>query len=91
LGEGNPGLAFGVFGAAWAAGTILGPLLVGPVFDLFGSWSVALGGLALPAAGALLLTWANRENLRECYEAEISKRRSLGASPSSEQGNQEEH
>ena len=44
FGEGNPGLAFGVFGAAWAAGTIVGPLLVGPAFDLFGSWAIALGG-----------------------------------------------
>ncbi|MEK9650672.1 MAG: MFS transporter [Poseidonia sp.] len=74
LGEGNPGLAFGAFGAAWAAGTILGPLLVGPVFDLFGSWSIALGGLAVPALAALALTWSNRDDLRECYEEEISKR-----------------
>ena len=74
LGEGNPGLAFGAFGAAWAAGTILGPLLVGPVFDLFGSWSIALGGLAVPALAALALTWSNRDDLKECYEEEISKR-----------------
>ncbi len=74
LGEGNPGLAFGVFGAAWAAGTILGPLLVGPVFDLFGSWALALGGLAVPAAGALFITLSNREVLRDCYETEIQKR-----------------
>jgi len=75
LGEGNPGLAFGVFGAAWAAGTILGPLLVGPVFDLFGSWALALGGLAIPALGALLMTLSNREVLRDCYETEINKRK----------------
>ena len=75
LGEGNPGLAFGVFGAAWAAGTILGPLLVGPVFDLFGSWALALGGLAIPALGALLITLSNREVLRDCYETEINKRK----------------
>jgi len=75
LGEGNPGLAFGVFGAAWAAGTILGPLLVGPVFDLFGSWALALGGLAIPALGALLITLVNREVLRDCYETEINKRK----------------
>lgn len=80
LGEGNPGLAFGVFGAAWAAGTILGPLLVGPVFDLFGSWSIALGGLAIPAFGALLLTLGNKEILGECYETEIAKRKQLAAS-----------
>ena len=80
LGEGNPGLAFDVFGAAWAAGTILGPLLVGPVFDLFGSWSIALGGLAIPAFGALLLTLGNKEILGECYETEIAKRKQLAAS-----------
>ena len=80
LGEGNPGLAFGVFGAAWAAGTILGPLLVGPVFDLFESWSIALGGLAIPAFGALLLTLGNKEILGECYETEIAKRKQLAAS-----------
>jgi MFS family permease len=76
LGEGNPGLAFGVFGAAWAAGTIVGPLLVGPVFDIFGSWAIALGGLAIPAFGALLLTLTNRGMLHECYEEEIQKRKS---------------
>jgi len=75
LGEGNPGLAFGVFGAAWAAGTILGPLLVGPVFDVFGSWALALGGLAVPAFGALLLTLVNKEILGECYDTEIAKRK----------------
>ena len=76
LGEGNPGLAFGVFGAAWAAGTIVGPLLVGPAFDAFGSWAIALGGLALPALGALLLTLTNRDLLHECYEEESKKRKS---------------
>ncbi|MGB1587811.1 MAG: MFS transporter [Poseidonia sp.] len=80
LGEGNPGLAFGVFGAAWAAGTILGPLTVGPVFDLFGSWALALGGLALPACAALLITVMNREVLHECYEEEINKRKRNSAS-----------
>ena len=75
LGEGNPGLAFGVFGAAWAAGTIVGPLLVGPVFDAFQSWPVALGGLALPAFGALMLTLTNRHLLHECYDVEIQKRK----------------
>jgi len=76
LGEGNPGLAFGVFGAAWAAGIIVGPLLVGPAFDLFGSWAIALGGLAIPAFGALLLTVTNRGLLHDCYEEEIGKRKS---------------
>ena len=76
LGEGNPGLAFGVFGAAWAAGIIVGPLLVGPAFDLFGSWAIALGGLAIPAFGALLLTVTNRDLLHDCYEEEIGKRKS---------------
>lgn len=76
LGEGNPGLAFGVFGAAWAAGTIVGPMLVGPAFDVFGSWAIALGGLALPAFAALLLTLTNRDMLHECYEEEIQKRKS---------------
>jgi MFS family permease len=79
LGEGNPGLAFGVFGAAWAAGTILGPLLVGPVYDLFGSWSLALGGLAIPASIALLMTLANRDALHECYTTEISKRLAMSS------------
>ena len=74
LGEGHPGLAFGAFGAAWAAGTILGPLLVGPVFDLFGSWALALGGLCVPAMVGFAITWRNRNMLAECYEAEIEKR-----------------
>ena len=79
LGEGNPGLAFGVFGAAWAAGTILGPLLVGPVFDLFGSWALALGGLALPASFALFITLRNKELLHDCYDEEIQKRKAKEA------------
>ena len=90
LGEGNPGLAFGVFGAAWAAGTILGPLTVGPVFDLFGSWAFALGGLAIPAAVALLITLFNRETLHECYQAEINKRTAAIRSARLGQPDQEE-
>ena len=90
LGEGNPGLAFGAFGAAWAAGTILGPLLVGPVFDLFDSWSIALGGLAVPALAALILTWSNRDDLRECYDEEISKRHG-GSSSATSLFEREEH
>lgn len=74
LGEGNPGLAFGVFGAAWAAGTILGPLVVGPMFDVFGSWAIALGCLCLPAFGALMLTYGNQDILHDCYQTEIDKR-----------------
>ncbi|DAC10001.1 MAG TPA: MFS transporter [Candidatus Poseidoniales archaeon] len=74
LGEGNPGLAFGVFGAAWAAGTILGPLLVGPMFDAFSSWALALGCLCVPALGALAMTYGNQDVLHECYAEEIQKR-----------------
>ena len=74
LGEGNPGLAFGVFGAAWAAGTILGPLVVGPMFDVFGSWAIALGCLCSPAFGALMLTYGNQDILHDCYQTEIDKR-----------------
>ena len=77
LGEGNPGLAFGVFGAAWAAGTILGPLIVGPMFDLFGSWAIALGCLCVPAFGALVLTRENQDMLHDCYQTEIEKRKQL--------------
>jgi MFS family permease len=74
LGEGNPGLAFGAFGTAWAAGTILGPLMVGPVFDIFQSWARALGVLALPATVALFITLKNREMLHECYDSEMQRR-----------------
>lgn len=74
LGEGNPGLAFGAFGTAWAAGTILGPLLVGPVFDIFQSWALALGVLAIPASIALFITLRNREILHECYDLEMQRR-----------------
>lgn len=74
LGEGNPGLAFGAFGTAWAAGTILGPLLVGPVFDIFQSWALALGVLAVPASIALFITLRNREMLHECYDLEMQRR-----------------
>ena len=74
LGEGNPGLAFGAFGTAWAAGTILGPLMVGPVFDIFQSWALALGVLALPATVALFITLKNREMLHECYDSEMQRR-----------------
>jgi MFS family permease len=75
LGEGNPGLAFGVFGAAWAAGTILGPLFVGPMFDAFGSWALALGCLCVPTLVALIMTYGNQDVLHECYAEEIKKRK----------------
>lgn len=74
LGEGNPGLAFGAFGTAWAAGAILGPLMVGPVFDIFQSWALALGVLAIPASIALFITLRNREILHECYDLEMQRR-----------------
>ena len=73
-GEGNPGLAFGAFGTAWAAGTILGPILVGPVFDLSGSWPLALGLLAVPATIALIITLRNRDMLTECYRTVMDER-----------------
>ncbi len=73
-GEGNPGLAFGAFGTAWAAGTILGPLLVGPMYDLSNSWPLSLGLLSVPAAIALLITVRNRDMLRECYTSVMQER-----------------
>ena len=36
-GKGGAGLAFGAFGTAWAAGTIIGPMVIGPVYDYTGS------------------------------------------------------
>jgi len=76
FGEGNPGLAFGMSGTAWAAGTIIGPLLVGPVFDWSNSWPIALGILAIPTAFALYITFSNRTELTRCYESEIERRKS---------------
>jgi len=73
-GEGNPGLAFGAFGTAWAAGTILGPLLVGPVYDFSNSWPLALGLLAVPATFALIMTLRNKEMLHECYASVMEER-----------------
>ncbi len=73
-GEGNPGLAFGAFGTAWAAGTILGPLLVGPVYDISNSWPLALGLLAVPATFALIMTLRNKEMLHECYASVMEER-----------------
>ena len=73
-GKGGAGLAFGAFGTAWAAGTIIGPMVIGPVFDYTGSWGITLGILAIPMLVGLLITVTNRQMLRECYNSEMSKR-----------------
>ena len=73
-GKGGAGLAFGAFGTAWAAGTIIGPMVIGPVFDYTGSWGITLGILAIPMLAGLLITVTNRQMLRECYNSEMSKR-----------------
>ena len=76
LGTGNPALAFGAFGTAWAAGTIVGPLLVGPMFDISHSWPIALGCLVVPTSIALWITVKNRTMLEECYMSEMERRQS---------------
>ena len=73
-GKGGAGLAFGAFGTAWAAGTIIGPMVIGPVYDYTGSWGITLGILAIPMVCGLLITLSNRELLAECYDSEMSKR-----------------
>tara|TARA_B100001113_G_C21116032_1_gene625361 strand:+ start:1727 stop:2983 length:1257 start_codon:yes stop_codon:yes gene_type:complete len=73
-GKGGAGLAFGAFGTAWAAGTIIGPMVIGPVFDYTGSWGITLGILAIPMFVGLMITVNNRQMLRECYNTEMSKR-----------------
>lgn len=73
-GSGNPGLAFGAFGTAWAAGTIVGPLIVGPVYDLFGSWPLSLGLLCVPAMFGFIVTFRNQDILNECYNNEMKTR-----------------
>ena len=73
-GDGNPGLAFGAFGTAWAAGTIVGPMIVGPFYDLFNSWPIALGMLGLPAIVGLVITVRNKQMLADCYASEMEKR-----------------
>ncbi len=73
-GKGGAGLAFGAFGTAWAAGTIIGPMVIGPVFDYTGSWGITLGILAIPMFAGLIITVTNRQMLRECYNSEMSKR-----------------
>lgn len=73
-GKGGAGLAFGAFGTAWAAGTIVGPMVIGPVFDTTNSWGITLGILAIPMFAGLLITLTNKQMLAECYESEMSKR-----------------
>tara|TARA_B100000886_G_C20380110_1_gene473545 strand:- start:64 stop:1320 length:1257 start_codon:yes stop_codon:yes gene_type:complete len=73
-GKGGAGLAFGAFGTAWAAGTIVGPLVIGPVLDVTNSWGITLGILAIPMFAGLLITLNNRQMLAECYESEMSER-----------------
>jgi len=73
-GSGNPGLAFGAFGTAWAAGTIVGPLIVGPVYDLSHSWPLALGLLCVPALFGFIVTFRNQDILNECYNTEMKTR-----------------
>ena len=73
-GSGNPGLAFGAFGTAWAAGTIVGPLIVGPVYDLSHSWPLSLGLLCVPAFIGFVVTFRNQDILTECYNSEMSTR-----------------
>ncbi len=73
-GEGSAGLAFGAFGTAWATGTIIGPLIIGPMYDATNSWGLTIGVLAIPMVFGLLLTLKNQEMLTECYNAEMGKR-----------------
>ena len=73
-GKGGAGLAFGAFGTAWAAGTIVGPMVIGPVFDYTNSWGITLGIVAIPMFIGLQITLRNKELLAECYNAEMSKR-----------------
>ena len=74
-GSGSAGLAFGAFGTAWAAGTMIGPMLIGPVLDYSGSWAITLGILAIPMIIGLVITIANGHDLNRCYEAEMSMRK----------------
>ena len=74
LGAGHLGLAFGAFGAAWGAGTIVGPLLIGPMFDLSGSWPLAIGALAVPTFVALWVTVRHRGDIESCYLEEMHRR-----------------
>ena len=73
-GKGGAGLAFGAFGTAWAAGTIVGPMVIGPVYDYTHSWGITLGILAIPMFIGLIITVSNRQLLDDCYNSEMSKR-----------------
>jgi MFS family permease len=73
-GKGGAGLAFGAFGTAWAAGTIIGPMVIGPVYDYTNNWGISLGILAIPMAIGLMITLGNRQLLSDCYNSEMSKR-----------------
>jgi MFS family permease len=73
-GKGGAGLAFGAFGTAWAAGTIVGPLVIGMVYDYTNNWGISLGVLAIPMGIGLLITLGNRQLLSDCYNSEMSKR-----------------
>ena len=73
-GKGGAGLAFGAFGTAWAAGTIIGPLVIGPVFDYTNSWGITLGILAIPMLAGLIITIFNSQLLHDCYAEEMEKR-----------------
>ena len=73
-GKGGAGLAFGAFGTAWAAGTIVGPMVIGPVYDYTNSWGITLGILTIPMFIGLVITLTNRQLLDDCYNSEMSKR-----------------
>ena len=74
FGTGSAGLAFGAFGTAWAAGTILGPLAIGPMLDLTNSWALTVSALTIPMAIGLWITIANKEMLTTCYQDEMNAR-----------------
>lgn len=73
-GRGSAGLAFGAFGTAWAAGTLIGPLFIGALHDLTGEWSLSLGLLAIPGVCGMIMTLSNRNELRSCYNEEMQRR-----------------
>jgi MFS family permease len=73
-GRGSAGLAFGAFGTAWAAGTLIGPIFIGALHDATGEWSLSLGLLAIPGLLGLLMTLRNRSELRSCYNEEMVRR-----------------
>ncbi len=73
-GRGSAGLAFGAFGTAWAAGTLIGPIFIGALHDATGEWSLSLGLLAVPGLFGLLMTITNRNELRSCYNEEMARR-----------------